>query len=201
MSAPTLDVMSLGRMLVVFLHLLAMVAAGAGIAFGDYALFARPRIDAALLFKAARAVTMTLLALWLSGLTLIGLDTGFDLDRLTAGPKLPAKFAVVTLLSLNGLALHRLAFKRLCTPQPDARQASSLPAVLGAISIVSWLYAAFLGLAQPWAALLGFVGFMGVYAIALMVGIALALWLIRPRLAHQLASSSQRGDLNAGLAA
>ncbi|BAL26721.1 hypothetical protein [Azoarcus sp. KH32C] len=194
MEAPIVDVVSIVRMGFVLLHLLAMVAAGAGIAFGDYAIFARQRIDTTLLRKAAGAVTAALLVLWVTGLTMIWLDTRFELAALMTKPKLLAKLTVVVLLSLNGLALHRVAFRRLCEPQDDARRAARLPAVLGAISVVTWLHAAFVGLAKPAAALLGYGGFLGLYGVSLTVGVAAALWFVRPRLARRLTLGPSRDD-------
>jgi len=186
MDALAIDLVAIARMTLILLHVLAMAAAGAGIAFGDYAIFARHRIDAGLLHKAGRAVTVALGMLWLSGLAVIWMDTRFEWAVLAVKPKLLAKLTVVTLLSINGVALHGVAFKRLSEVHSEALRAAKLPAVLGAISVVSWLYAAFVGLAKPVAPLLGYVGFMGLYGVALAAGIAMALLLMGPRLAHRL---------------
>lgn len=186
MNTPSIDLNALLRMAFVFMHVLSIVAAGAAIAFGDYAIFARQRIDTDLLRKSARVVMAALGALWLTGLTIIWLDIGFDWAALASKPKLLAKLTVVVLLSVNGVALHHLAFTRLYQPQCDAPKAAKLPAVLGAISVVTWLYAAFLGVAKAAAALLGYGGLMTLYGVSLAIGIGSALWFIRPRLVDRM---------------
>lgn len=188
MTIPSTDLQALVRMAFVFMHILSVVTAGAAIAFGDYAIFARQRIDTKLLHQSARVVMAALGALWLTGLTIIWLDTGLEWAALASKPKLLAKLTVVILLSVNGVALHHLAFARLCQPQRHAPNAAKLPAVLGAISVVTWLHAAFLGVAKPASALLGYSGFMALYGASLAIGIAAALWFIRPRLVDRMAA-------------
>lgn len=189
MEVQAVEVTELVRMVLILVHVLTVAAAAVGIAFGDYAIFARPRIDADLLHKAGTAVAVTLLLLWLTGLAVIWIDTGFEWAVLMAKPKLLAKMTVVMLLTANGGALHQFVFKRLCSRQSASRLSARLPAILGAISVVTWLYAAFLGLAKPIAPLLGYSGFIGLYIAALVAGIAVALYLIEPRLAARLTLS------------
>lgn len=197
MTLVTIDWLAVMRMTLVFAHVLAMAAACAGIAFGDYAIFARERIDAALLRKSASAVTAALLALWVTGLTIIWLDIGFDLIALAAKPKLLAKLTIVTLLSLNGVALHYVGFTRLCVAQAQPLNAARVPAVLGAISVVTWLYAAFAGLAKPLALALGYSGFLTIYLLVICLAIIVALAFMRPHLAQRMARSApeQERDL------
>jgi len=57
------------------------------------------------------------------------------------------------------------------------------------------LYAAFVGLAKPVAPLLGYVGFMGLYFVTLAIGIAVALLLMGPRLAHRLTRAQHSNGL------
>lgn len=181
------DLASFARLGLILLHVLAVVGAGAGIAFGDYAIFAGRRIDAPLLRRAGQAVTAALGILWLTGLAVIWIDTRFEPALLASNPKLLAKLTVVTLLSLNGVALHRFGFPRLCGTPKDPSRAAKLPALLGAISVVTWLNAAFLGLAKPAARLLGYSGLMGVYFGTLAIGIAVASLVMLPRLADRIA--------------
>ena len=195
MEIQSVDLVSLARMALILLHVLAVAAAGASIAFGDYAIFARRQIDAALLYRSGQAVTAALIVLWMTGLAVIWMDTRFQLAALAANPKLLAKLTVATLLSLNGVALHRIGFKRLCGGQAVASRAATLPTVMGAISVVTWLNAAFLGLASPVAPLLGYAGFMGLYFGTLAIGIAVALVVMRPRLARRVALTQQPMEL------
>jgi hypothetical protein len=201
MTVSTIDWMAVVRMALVLTHVFAMAAAFAGIAFGDYAIFARKRVDAALLSKAAAAVTVALLTLWVTGLTIIWLDTHFDWSVLSGKPKLLAKLTIVTLLSINGMVLHFVGFTRLCADHAEPLRAARLPAVLGAISVVTWLYSAFAGLAHPLAPVLGYGGFLVLYLIVVCVAITVAWLLMTPRLAKQLGRTvPEHGyDLGEGL--
>ncbi|MBC3937087.1 hypothetical protein H8K47_17155 [Undibacterium sp. CY7W] len=195
MDVLTINFMAITRMFFMLLHVFAVVAAGMGIAFGDYAIFARHKTDANLLGRAGLAVSVALFVLWVTGLSVIWMDTGFVWAVLATKPKLLAKLTVVILLTMNGIALHKIVFKRLCEAQNEPLRAAKLPAVLGAISVVTWLYAAFLGLAKPVASLLGYVGFMGLYFFLLIIAIATALALVSPRLARRLTHTEHSNGL------
>jgi hypothetical protein len=177
-----LDLTALVRMGLILAHLLAFAAAFAAVAFGDFAIFRRRRVDTELLGKAAKGVMVALTALWVTGLAVIWLDTRFDLGILWARPKLLAKFSIAGLLTLNGMALHRWAFPRFSQPQDDPQRAAVLPAVLGAISATTWAFAAFVGVGKAVTPVLGYSGFMALYAASVVMGIAVSLTYIRPRL-------------------
>lgn len=187
MESPLLDMMAVTRMAVILAHIFAVITAGAAIAFGDYAIFGGRSINTVLLHQAGRVVIIALGMLWLTGLMVIWLETGFEWSLLIAQPKLLAKLTVVSLLSLNGIALHHLAFNRLQTLQHQPTHNTKLLVILGAVSVVTWLYATFLGLAKPVTPLLGYAGFMGLYLLLLTAGITTALLLMGPRLANRLA--------------
>lgn len=181
-----LDTSALLRMLALYTHVLACFAAAASVLLGDVAIFMPKRVDRVLLRKASRLVGLALGALWISGLLLIGIDTGFDPVVIADKPKLLAKLSVVLLLSLNGWALHRWAFPLLASPQEEPHKAAGLPALLGGISSASWLFAAFLGVAKPLAIVLHYPGFMALYGASLLLAVGVALSLGRQRLARQL---------------
>src|SRR5258708_22663570 len=88
----------------VFVHLLAVLIATAGICFADYSLLAGQRIDTKLLTAASRLVTVALGMLWATGSTIIWFDTGFDLAAIASNGKLLAKLTVALALTLNGAA-------------------------------------------------------------------------------------------------
>lgn len=180
------DFLTIARMMAIYLHVLALAIAAVAVAFGDFAIFARERIDMKMLGKAASVATLALVVLWITGLGVIAMDTGFDTELLATKPKLLAKLSVVTVLTVNSLALHLLAFPRMAVPQADPQQAAVLPVVFGAISATSWLYAAFVGIAKPVAAMLGYMGFMGMFAGLTLAAIGFALLTVRPRLAARL---------------
>lgn len=176
------------RMSLILIHLFAFAAASAATAFGDFAIFAHRRMDIRLLLRAARVVAGALAVLWVSGLALIALDTGFAIDELSNRPKLLAKLSVALLLTLNGWALHRYVFPHLQGRHRQPHAAALWPTVAGAISAASWLCAAFIGVGKPLAPVLGYAGFMAFYACVALAAIALGLRWIRPRLADRLAS-------------
>ena len=182
-----IDPVAVLRMVLILTHLLAFAVAAAGTAFGDFAIFARQRVDTELLHQATQAVAGALALLWLSGLAVIGLDTGFAFDALAQRPKLLAKLTVVAVLTLNGAVLHLQVFDRLGQPQANPLCAAWLPSVLGAVSAASWLFAAFVGVAKAVTPLLGYGGFMALYGLTLAVAVSVALAVVRPRLASRLA--------------
>ena len=157
------------RMFLVLAHLGALMAAAAAVAFGDYALLGRHRIDSMLLGKASHAVAWALAGLWLSGLAIIGVDTGFAWAAILAKPKLMAKLTVVLLLTANGFYLHRVVLPSLLDPRRAARplaHVAARAARAGAFSAAGWSVAVFLGVARPLAPLLGYAGFMALFALA-----------------------------------
>ncbi|MDT8999554.1 hypothetical protein RQP53_09770 [Paucibacter sp. APW11] len=182
----SIDSAALLRMVTLYGHVLACFAAAAGVVLGDIAIFMPKRVDRLLLSKAARVVGMALIVLWVTGLALIGIDTGFDVAVIATKSKVLAKLSVVTLLTLNGLALHRWAFPTLAAPQEHPERAAGLPAVLGAISAASWLFAAFLGVAKALVPLLSYAGFMGMYAAFVLLAVGFGLTVMRGKLSQQL---------------
>ena len=174
------------RMVLVFGHLLALLIATAGVCFADYSLFAGRRIDAGLLGTASRLVVVALSVLWLTGLSIVWIDTGFDPALLVSKSKLLAKVTVALALTLNGVALHRLAFPRLVTPQRNAQRASLLPTLLGAVSTTSWLFAMFVAASHSMAAVLSYRDYLTLYALALTAGATVAMVWVRPRLVEQM---------------
>ena len=189
-----IDITAIARMGLILLHLIAVVIAGIGIAFGDYAILMKKKIDVQLLHTSTKIISIALLLLWLTGAAVIWLDTQFDLSLLTTSPKLLAKLTVVSVLSLNGIALHLLVFKKLNSSLVDTRYMAFLLTSLGAISLVSWLYAIFVGLAKPVAPLLGYSGFLGLYGVVAVLGVVLALTVLKHKIATRLLLSLRGRD-------
>jgi hypothetical protein len=170
------------RSLLIFMHLAAMIAAGISIAFGDYAILRHRPVNRDLMVKASRAVTWSLVALWITGLSIISLDMATVSLTLAKAPKLQAKLAVVVLLTVNGFLLHRYTLTALGGRKRPTEQQVKLAAILGAVSATSWGYAMFLGVAKVWAPILGLSGFMVLYGLGLTGGIAVSLRWVRPML-------------------
>ena len=178
----------------VFGHLLAVLVAAAGVCFADFAVFAGRRIDAKLLSAASGLVVVALGALWATGLILVGLDTGFDPAVIVTKSKLLAKLTVVTVLTLNGIALHHYAFPQLVATKRSARLPSALmPTLLGALSTGSWLYALFVASSKPLAASFAYRDYLALYALALAGAAAFAMLWVRPLLAQRLQQGASSG--------
>ncbi|MEL6425519.1 MAG: hypothetical protein AAGK98_14455 [Pseudomonadota bacterium] len=104
--------------------------------------------DLALLHRLHRAMIPVLVAIWTTGIVLLDLRTDLQPSEIT--PKLWAKLAVVTILTLNAWAIGRLALPALedlgrmrFGDLPASRR--MLLAGLGGISAASWLSALALG--------------------------------------------------------
>lgn len=187
----TIDPIATSRMFMIYLHLLALAGAASAVAIGDYAIFARERIDEALLQRAAAFATIAMGVLWGTGVAIVVLDLGMDLDALMAKPKLLAKLTVVGVLTVNSLALHFVAFPTFRVTHADGLRAATMPAVFGAVSAASWMYAAFIGVAKPLASAFGYSGFMALYIVILVCAVTIAVVLVRPRLAARLTGTAQ----------
>jgi hypothetical protein len=179
-----MDTLTLIRQGLLFVHAVTFAIALSAVLREDVALIKARRIDPHRLADTARTLTSSLIALWVTGLTLVALDVGLDLPTLIASPKLAAKLFVVSALTANGLALHTLAFPMLRRPQTQTRLRLFVPVVLGAISTVSWLYASFIGVARLIAPSMSFTEFIALYGALLTGAIAVALLFVRPRVAR-----------------
>lgn len=174
--------MEIERMFLLMLHVLSVVGAAIGIAFADLSLFKGRRVDLALLRTGSQLVAGMLCMLWITGLLIIWIDTGFDLAVIAARPKLVAKVSVALLLTFNGHLLHRFFFKAVGRPPANAGRAANLAAVMAAISGASWLYAGFLGLAKPLARVISLSGFAVMFlGLLILCGLCVLRW-IRPRM-------------------
>ena len=170
------------RILLVVGHLMAFAIALSAVLREDWRMLTTRRINPTDLAETSKIVVAALVGLAVTGVALIGIDTGFDPVSVMAQPKLLAKLSVVGLLTLNGAVLHAIAFPAFSTPQGNARRTAVVLCVVGAISSTSWLFASFLGVAKPLAASLGYSGFMGLYAGLVAGGIAVGVVTLRLRI-------------------
>jgi hypothetical protein len=194
MFVAELDIPALIRSTLIFLHVLLLAGAAIAIAFADYSVFRSEVVDREMLIKSSRAVIGVLCGLWLTGFLIIGIDLQTNAITWLGTPKLQAKLCVVMALSINGYFLHNYAIHSLGHSCEQAEKNARRDAILGAISGVSWVYALFLGVARPWAPVLGFLGFMAIYGLALMLATVVALKWIRPVLLQK--SRPQEVDVN-----
>ncbi|QCY12293.1 MULTISPECIES: hypothetical protein [Pseudomonas] len=99
-----------------------------------------------------QTVIVALIALWVTGAAVVGidyLDKGMDYFM---NPKLQAKVIIVVLLTYNGILLHRLvlpALQKAGSLLNLGFSARMLALFCGSLSAVSWMYAAMLGVGRP----------------------------------------------------
>lgn len=147
------------RMAIVYLHLIACCVAIGLVLTSDIAMVKqlfradpREKLDSKHLSDLQKTVSMALLALWVTGAGIIALDVSLKGLEYFGNPKLQAKIAIVCFLTLNGLVLHNYVL-------PLMQKAGSLLKIsfkqrmvaifAGALSGVSWFYAAMLGIGRP----------------------------------------------------
>lgn len=146
------------KTLIVYAHLLAACVAIGILLIQDLALAkskGTPLSANAIrdLTKSAEIMFISLVVLWISGLSLVLLGYLENPQQYLMNEKLWAKFTVVSVLTLNGIALHYFSFPRVTSRRgllglPTFEQI--LVTLTGALSSVSWLFACYLGIARPW---------------------------------------------------
>lgn len=147
------------RMAIVYMHLIACCVAIGLVLTSDIAMVKQllkadpaARLDSNHLSDLQKTVSRALIALWVTGVAIVALDASIKGWGYFANPKLQSKIAIVCLLTLNGFALHKYVL-------PLMQKAGSLLKLsfsqrmfaifTGAISGVSWFYAAMLGIGRP----------------------------------------------------
>lgn len=152
--------MEFTRLAIVYLHLIACCVAIGLVLTSDLAMIKKlvsgaPEApdDLSHLRYVKHVVFLSLIALWISGIAIVALDTSVKGVEYFTNPKLQAKIAIVCLLTLNGFLLHHTVMPAiekfgslLNLPSPGLRQSAIFA---GAVSGVSWLYAALLGVGRP----------------------------------------------------
>ncbi|PKO86139.1 MAG: hypothetical protein CVU18_16565 [Betaproteobacteria bacterium HGW-Betaproteobacteria-12] len=172
--------MELTRLAIVYIHLIACCIAIGLVITSDVAMLKKlvtgdpdSADDIAHLHYVKQVVVLSLVALWISGLAIVGLDASVKGLEYFTNPKLQAKFAIVTLLTLNGFILHGKVmpaiekFGSLLKLPSGLRQWSILA---GAVSAVSWLYAALIGVGRPLAWKYSLVELLAAYPVLIVGG-------------------------------
>ncbi len=122
-------------------------------------------------------VGLALVALWVTGLIIVSI--GFiDNPAYLMNQKLWAKFSVVSILTINGLFLHFYSFPRLMAPQGFLganTMGQFVTLVTAVVSLVSWLYACYLGIARPWNNVATYAYVMTIYIVIFIVSLLVAL--------------------------
>jgi hypothetical protein len=151
--------LDLTRLIVIYIHLVACCAAIGLVLTSDIAMIkklvkgdASAADDMTHLNHVMHVVSASLIALWISGIAIVSLDVSVKGLEYFSNPKLQAKIAIVLILTINGFLLHGAVM-------PAIKKFGSLlhlpfnPLMLtifsGAVSGVSWFYAALLGVGRP----------------------------------------------------
>lgn len=147
------------RMGIVYLHLIACCVAIGLVLTNDVDMIRRllrvdpeDRLDPRHFSDLQKTVLRALIALWITGIAIISLDASIKGWLYFSNPKLQSKVAVVMLLTLNGFALHKYVLPLMQKAGSLLRLSFSerVSAIFaGAISGVSWFYAALLGIGRP----------------------------------------------------
>ncbi|MCP6698150.1 hypothetical protein [Pseudomonas donghuensis] len=170
------------KMLLVYGHLIATCIALGRVLQADQKLWrwrkdVLSQVQREYLEETQKIVTLALLALWGSGMLLVLQGYLYEGSAYLFNQKLWAKVSVVTLLSLNGALLHRMGFP-LLQKTPFVllhNSARTRLALLGALSMSGWLFAAFLGVARAWNHVLPYLHVMGAFTLFSLAACAVAL--------------------------
>ncbi|WP_166362510.1 hypothetical protein [Pseudomonas akapageensis] len=170
------------KMLLVYGHLLATCIALGRVLQADQKLWSwrkeiLDQVRREYLEETQKIVTLALLALWGSGLLLVLQGYLNEGAAYLLNQKLWAKVTVVTLLTLNGALLHRVGFPLLQKAPFVLLRSSGRTrlALLGALSMSGWLFAAFLGVARAWNHVLPYLYVMGAFAMFSLLACSVAL--------------------------
>lgn len=170
-----------------FIHLIAFAISLALVAKGDLAILRGDhRTSSHTLHNDAKWIVYLLCILWVTGIGLIALGPGLHPEAIFSNGKLPAKITVVTILTVNGFLLHTYAFPQFSQRHTNMSSGTlAFCLILGAISSVSWVAASLIGASRIIAPFLNYANFMSLYALAISVGLFVALVLVRPVIQRQ----------------
>lgn len=168
------------RLGVVYVHLLACCVAIGLVLTSDIAMVRDilkrtmfTEHDNAHMESLQKSVVVALICLWVTGTAIIGIDYLDKGLEYFMNPKLHAKVIIVVLLTYNGILLHRLvlpALQKAGSLLDLEFSARMLALFCGALSAVSWLYAAMLGVGRPLAWKYSLSDLLMAYPVLIMLG-------------------------------
>ncbi|MBV7481183.1 MULTISPECIES: hypothetical protein [unclassified Pseudomonas] len=200
------------RLGVVYVHLLACCVA-IGLVFASDAAMVKDlfkgRVSAGHdnehMASLQKSVANALFFLWVTGAAVIGIDYLEKGMTYFANPKLQAKVIIVLLLTFNGMLLHRFVLPAMLKAGSllDLQVGVRMFALFaGALSGVSWLYAAMLGVGRPLAWKYSLTELLMAYPVLIILGftmmVALTQW---ARKRNAAASAQETPWLFAGILA
>ncbi len=130
-----------------------------------------------------KTVVFALVMLWITGIAIVGIDYAGKGAEYFLNPKLQAKIGIVVLLTFNGMLLHSAVLPALKKAGSLLKLSFSLRMLAlfsGALSGVSWFYAAMLGVGRPLAWKYSLVELLAAYPVLIVGGflmmVALTVW-------------------------
>jgi hypothetical protein len=176
-SSSTVEFARLG---VVYFHLIACCVAIGLVLTSDIAMVkqllkgdASGHHNDAHLESLQKIVGLALVALWITGIGIIGIDYAGKGMEYFLNPKLQAKIGIVVLLTFNGFLLHSAvmpALKKAGSLLKLSFNLRMLALFSGALSGVSWFYAAMLGVCRPLAWKYSLVELLAAYPVLIVGG-------------------------------
>ncbi|WP_223590350.1 hypothetical protein [Pseudomonas sp. A-R-19] len=177
LSAPAAEYVRLG---VVYFHLIACCVAIGLVLTSDIAMVKQllkgdvsGHQDDAHMESLQKTVSLALVALWITGIGIIGIDYAGKGMEYFLNPKLQAKIGIVVLLTFNGFLLHSAvlpALKKAGSILKLSFNLRMLALFSGALSGVSWFYAAMLGVGRPLAWKYSLVELLAAYPVLIVGG-------------------------------
>ncbi|MGF6092343.1 hypothetical protein [Pseudomonas sp. 18173] len=183
-SSSTVEYVRLG---VVYFHLIACCVAIGLVLTSDVAMVkqllkgdASGHHDDAHMESLQKTVVLALWALWITGIGIVGIDYAGKGMEYFLNPKLQAKIGIVVLLTFNGFLLHSAvlpALKKAGSILDLSFNLRMLALFSGALSAVSWFYAAMLGVGRPLAWKYSLVELLAAYPVLIVGGFAMMVML------------------------
>ncbi|AZO82421.1 hypothetical protein BOO88_17755 [Stutzerimonas stutzeri] len=180
LTSPAAEYVRLG---VVYFHLIACCVAIGLVLTSDIAMVKQllkgdvsGHHDDAHLESLQKTVSLALVALWITGIGIIGIDYAGKGMEYFLNPKLQAKIGIVVLLTFNGFLLHSAvlpALKKAGSILKLTFNLRMLALFSGALSGVSWFYAAMLGVGRPLAWKYSLVELLAAYPVLIVGGFAM----------------------------
>ena len=177
LTSPAAEYVRLG---VVYFHLIACCVAIGLVLTSDIAMVKQllkgdvsGHHDDAHLESLQKTVSLALVALWITGIGIIGIDYAGKGMEYFLNPKLQAKIGIVVLLTFNGFLLHSAvlpALKKAGSILKLSFNLRMLALFSGALSGVSWFYAAMLGVGRPLAWKYSLVELLAAYPVLIVGG-------------------------------
>ena len=184
LSSSTVEFLRLG---VVYVHLIACCVAIGLVLTSDIAMVkqllkgdASGHHDDAHMESLQKTVVLALVALWITGVAIVGIDYAGKGMEYFLNPKIQAKIGIVVLLTINGVVLHSAVLPALKKAGSLLKLSFSLRMLAlfsGAFSGVSWFYAAMLGVGRPLAWKYSLVELLAAYPVLIVGGFGMMVML------------------------